>query len=142
MITDHIQPGISTEKIDKLCYEFIKDNKGYSAPLFYRGFKKSLCTSLNHVVCHGIPSEERISVARLLSGFSSSSKVGSLPNTPQEANRNTRAKAPNPPRNRIQNPLMYVLKSDLVSFLETFFFGVAMCLFFYALYSQAYISDA
>ena len=57
MITDHIKPGISTEKIDRLCYEFIKDNKGYSAPLFYRGFKKSLCTSLNHVVCHGIPSD-------------------------------------------------------------------------------------
>ena len=57
MITDYVQPGISTNKIDKLCYEFIRDNKGYSAPLFYRGFKKSLCTSLNHVVCHGIPSD-------------------------------------------------------------------------------------
>ena len=56
MLTDHIQPGISTNYIDKLGYEFIKDNGGYSAPLFYRGFKKSLCTSLNHVVCHGIPS--------------------------------------------------------------------------------------
>ena len=56
MLTDHIQPGISTNYIDKLGYEFIRDNGGYSAPLFYRGFKKSLCTSLNHVVCHGIPS--------------------------------------------------------------------------------------
>ncbi len=57
MITKHVKPGISTNKIDQLCYEFIKDNKGYSAPLFYRGFSKSLCTSLNHVVCHGIPSK-------------------------------------------------------------------------------------
>jgi len=57
MITEYIKPGISTNKIDQLCYDFIKDNKGYSAPLFYRGFKKSLCTSLNHVVCHGIPSD-------------------------------------------------------------------------------------
>ena len=57
MITEYIKPGISTNKIDQLCYEFIKDNNGYSAPLFYRGFKKSLCTSLNHVVCHGIPSD-------------------------------------------------------------------------------------
>jgi len=57
MITEHFKPGISTNKIDQLCYEFIRDNKGYSAPLFYRGFKKSLCTSLNHVVCHGIPSD-------------------------------------------------------------------------------------
>ena len=56
MLTDHIKPGISTDYIDKLGYEFIRDNGGYSAPLFYRGFKKSLCTSLNHVVCHGIPS--------------------------------------------------------------------------------------
>ena len=57
MITDYINPGISTNKIDKLCYEFIRDNNGYSAPLFYRGFKKSLCTSLNHVICHGVPSD-------------------------------------------------------------------------------------
>ena len=57
MLTDYIKPGVSTDKIDKVAYEFIKDNGGYSAPLFYRGFEKSLCTSLNHVVCHGIPSE-------------------------------------------------------------------------------------
>jgi methionyl aminopeptidase len=57
MLTDHVKPGISTDSIDKLSYEFIRDNGGYSAPLYYRGFKKSLCTSLNHVVCHGIPSE-------------------------------------------------------------------------------------
>ena len=60
MLTDNIKEGISTATIDKLGYEFIRDNGGYSAPLYYRGFKKSLCTSLNHVVCHGIPSEERI----------------------------------------------------------------------------------
>ena len=56
MLTDHIKIGISTDYIDKLGYEFIRDNNGHSAPLFYRGFQKSLCTSLNHVVCHGIPS--------------------------------------------------------------------------------------
>ena len=57
MLTDNIKEGISTDQIDKLGYEFIRDNGGYSAPQFYRGFKKSLCTSLNHVVCHGIPSD-------------------------------------------------------------------------------------
>ena len=57
MITDYIKPGISTNNIDKICYEFIRDNGGYSAPLYYRGYTKSLCTSLNHVVCHGIPSD-------------------------------------------------------------------------------------
>ena len=57
MLTDNIKEGISTDYIDKLGYEFIRDNGGYSAPQFYRGFKKSLCTSLNHVVCHGIPGD-------------------------------------------------------------------------------------
>ena len=57
MLTEHVKSGVSTDKIDQLGYEFINDNGGYSAPLYYRGFKKSLCTSLNHVVCHGIPSE-------------------------------------------------------------------------------------
>ena len=57
MITDYVKAGISTDKIDQLGYEFINDNGGHSAPLYYRGFKKSLCTSLNHVVCHGIPSD-------------------------------------------------------------------------------------
>ncbi len=60
MITGNIKEGISTDYIDKLGYEFIRDNGGYSAPLYYRGFNKSLCTSLNHVVCHGIPSENKI----------------------------------------------------------------------------------
>ena len=60
MITDHIKPGISTEKIDNLCFEYIRDNGGYSAPLFYRGYKKSVCTSLNHVICHGIPSDRTL----------------------------------------------------------------------------------
>jgi len=57
MLTEYVKSGISTDKIDALGYEFIRDNRGYSAPQYYRGFKKSLCTSLNHVVCHGIPSE-------------------------------------------------------------------------------------
>ena len=57
MLTNEIKEGISTNKIDKLGFEFIRDNGGYSAPLYYRGFEKSLCTSLNHVICHGIPGE-------------------------------------------------------------------------------------
>ena len=57
MLTNEIKEGISTNKIDKLGFEFIRDNGGYSAPLYYRGFRKSLCTSLNHVICHGIPSD-------------------------------------------------------------------------------------
>ena len=57
-ITSFVKPGVSTNYLDKICYEFIKDNGGYSAPLYYRGFTKSICTSVNHIVCHGIPSEK------------------------------------------------------------------------------------
>ncbi len=57
-VTKYVKPGVSTEKLDKICYEFIKDNKGYSAPLYYRGFPKSSCTSTNHVICHGIPGDK------------------------------------------------------------------------------------
>ena len=60
MITDYVKVGTATNYIDKLCYEFIRDNGGYSAPQFYRGFEKSICTSLNHVVCHGIPSDRTL----------------------------------------------------------------------------------
>ena len=57
-ITSFVKPGVSTNYLDKICYEFIRDNGGYSAPLYYRGFTKSTCTSVNHIVCHGIPSEK------------------------------------------------------------------------------------
>ena len=60
MITDYVKEGTATNHIDKLCYEFIRDNGGYSAAQFYRGFEKSICTSLNHVVCHGIPGDRTL----------------------------------------------------------------------------------
>ncbi len=56
-----IKPGISTLEIDELCYQYINDHKGFSAPLYYRGYPKSCCTSTNHIVCHGIPSEKVLS---------------------------------------------------------------------------------
>jgi methionyl aminopeptidase len=55
-----IKPGITTDQIDHLCYEYINDHKAYSAPLFYRGFPKSCCTSTNHVICHGIPKNKKL----------------------------------------------------------------------------------
>ena len=57
-VTSFVKPGVSTDKLDKICYEFIKDHGAYSAPLYYRGFPKSCCTSVNHVVCHGIPTNK------------------------------------------------------------------------------------
>ena len=56
-ITPFVQPGITTGEIDRLCYEFHKDHGAIPGPLNYRGFPKSICTSVNHVVCHGIPGE-------------------------------------------------------------------------------------
>ena len=53
-----VRPGIRTNEIDNLCYQYLNDHGAYSAPLFYRGFPKSCCTSTNHVVCHGIPSDK------------------------------------------------------------------------------------
>ena len=53
-----IEPGITTNDIDDLCFNFINDHNAYSAPLFYRGFPKTCCTSANHIVCHGIPTNK------------------------------------------------------------------------------------
>ena len=55
-----IYPGISTEKINNFCHNMIIENGAIPAPLGYKGFPKSICTSVNHVVCHGIPSEKKI----------------------------------------------------------------------------------
>ncbi len=60
MIGGHVNPGITTEEINTLCHEMIVKNGAIPAPLGYRGFPKSVCTSVNHVVCHGIPGQQRL----------------------------------------------------------------------------------
>lgn len=57
-IGDYVEPGVTTGKLDQLCAEFIADHGAISAPLNYRGFPKSVCISVNHVVCHGIPGDK------------------------------------------------------------------------------------
>lgn len=59
-ITDYVKPGVSTEELNQLCHERIVGAGATPAPLGYRGFPKSICTSVNHVVCHGIPSPDKI----------------------------------------------------------------------------------
>ena len=58
-VLDYIEPfvkeGVTTEKLDNLCHDFILKHNAIPAPLNYKGFPKSICTSINHVVCHGIP---------------------------------------------------------------------------------------
>ena len=65
-ITSYVKPGVTTGRLDKICYEFIRDRGGYSAPLYYRGFPKSSCTSVNHVVCHGIPADKYLKVGDIV----------------------------------------------------------------------------
>lgn len=61
MIGEHVQAGVTTEQLDAICHAFIVDVQGaIPAPLNYRGFPKSICTSVNHVVCHGIPGERTL----------------------------------------------------------------------------------
>ena len=57
---EKIIPGISTQEINDICHNIIINNNAIPAPLNYKGFPKSVCTSVNHVVCHGIPSETKI----------------------------------------------------------------------------------
>lgn len=59
-IEDHVVPGVDTERLNTLCDNFIRDHDALPAPLNYRGFPKSICTSVNHVICHGIPSSSHI----------------------------------------------------------------------------------
>jgi len=59
MIGPYVQPGVSTDELDRICHDYIVSTQhAIPAPLNYRGFPKSTCTSVNHVVCHGIPSEK------------------------------------------------------------------------------------
>jgi methionyl aminopeptidase len=59
MIGDHVKPGVTTEELDRLCYEHITQvQKSIPANVNYRGFPKTICSSVNHVVCHGIPNEK------------------------------------------------------------------------------------
>ena len=61
MIGEHVKPGVSTEELDRICHKFIVEElDAVPAPLNYRGFPKSICTSVNHVVCHGIPGERKL----------------------------------------------------------------------------------
>ena len=76
-ITEFVEPGVTTEKLDQICAEYVSDHGAISAPLNYRGYPKSVCISVNHVVCHGIPSEKvledgdlvNIDVTPLLNGW-------------------------------------------------------------------------
>lgn len=61
MIGEHVKPGVTTDELDRLCHDYIvNEQDAIPAPLNYRGFPKSICTSVNYQVCHGIPSDKRL----------------------------------------------------------------------------------
>ena len=61
MIGDYVKPGVTTDELDRICHDYITGvQDAVPAPLNYRGFPKSICTSINHVVCHGIPGERKL----------------------------------------------------------------------------------
>jgi len=66
MITEHVRPGITTAELDRLCHDYITAHNAVPAPLNYKGFPKATCISLNHVVCHGIPSDRSLVTGDIL----------------------------------------------------------------------------
>lgn len=61
MIAPHVKPGVTTGELDRICHDFIvNEQQAIPAPLNYRGFPKSICTSVNHQVCHGIPGDRKL----------------------------------------------------------------------------------
>jgi methionyl aminopeptidase len=67
MIAGHVQPGITTGELDRICHDYIVDvQQAVPAPLNYRGFPRSICTSVNHVVCHGIPGDRRLKIGDIV----------------------------------------------------------------------------
>lgn len=94
-VAAHIRAGMSTEEIDRLVYDFTTEHGGIPAPLHYEGFPKSVCTSINNVICHGIPDEYEIleegdiinvDVSTILDGyFSDASRMFIIGKTSPEA---------------------------------------------------------
>ena len=96
MLTPEVKPGVPTERIDRLVREFAFDHDAMPATLMYRGYRKSTCTSLNHVVCHGIPGDKpmkegdivTIDVTLILEGWhGDSSRMYAVGDVPRRAER-------------------------------------------------------
>jgi methionyl aminopeptidase len=96
MLVDEVKPGVPTDRLDKLVLEFALDHGALPATLMYRGYKKSTCTSINHVVCHGIPGDKplkegdviNIDVTLILDGWhGDSSRMFAVGEIPRRAER-------------------------------------------------------
>jgi methionyl aminopeptidase len=96
LLVDEVRPGVTTEKLDQLVFEFALDRGALPATLMYRGYGKSICTSINHVVCHGIPNDKplregdivNIDVTLVLDGWhGDSSRMYPVGEVPRRAER-------------------------------------------------------
>ena len=96
MLTEHVKAGVPTETIDRLVFDYAMEHGAWPATLMYRGYKKATCTSLNHVVCHGIPGDKplkdgdiiNIDVTLILDGWhGDSSRMYTIGNIPRRAER-------------------------------------------------------
>jgi len=96
MLVDEIQPGVPTQRIDRLVFDFAMDHGARPATLMYRGYTKATCTSINHVVCHGIPNEKplkegdivNVDVTLILDGWhGDSSRMFPIGQIPRRAER-------------------------------------------------------
>ena len=96
MLTGEIRPGVPTERLDRLVFEFGCDHGAVPATLMYRGYRRSTCTSINHVVCHGIPGEKplkegdivNVDVTLILDGWhGDSSRMFTVGEVPRRAER-------------------------------------------------------
>ena len=96
LLVERVKPGVTTAALDKFIFEFGRDHNAYPAPLNYRGYRKSICTSINHVVCHGIPDAKplrdgdivNIDVTYILDGWhGDSSRMYLIGDVPRKAQR-------------------------------------------------------
>ena len=96
MLAPHVKPGVTTAELDHLVADFARKHKALPATLMYRGYRKSICTSLNHVVCHGIPNEKpmkegdivNVDVTLILDGWhGDSSRMYTVGQIPRRAER-------------------------------------------------------
>ena len=96
LLAAEVEPGVTTDRLDRLVFEFAMDHGAMPATLMYRGYTKSTCTSINHVVCHGIPNEKplkegdivNVDVTLILDGWhGDSSRMYAVGEIPRRAER-------------------------------------------------------
>ena len=96
LLIETAQPGVTTAKLDRLCIEFARDHKAIPATVNYRGYKYAICTSINHVVCHGMPNDKplldgdivNIDVTLILDGwYGDTSRMANIGNVARRAER-------------------------------------------------------